>query len=98
MAQSTGCVFSRSCLPSHRSRPAKASPSGAPRAAPTRPPAGTPMPGYYSTRLSTSVHDDLHAKAIVMEAGGQRVALVACDLVGIPPTVIEEAREIVQRE
>ena len=55
------------------------------------PPAGTPMAGYYSTRLSTGVHDDLHAKAIVMEAGGQRVALVACDLVGIPPSVIEEA-------
>jgi neutral ceramidase len=62
------------------------------------PAAGTPMAGYYSTRLSTGVHDDLHAKAIVMEAGGQRGALVACDLVGIPPAVIEEAREIVQRE
>ena len=62
------------------------------------PPAGTPMAGYYSTRLSTGVHDDLHAKAIVMETGGRRVALVACDLVAIPPGVIEEAREIVQRE
>ncbi len=54
------------------------------------------MAGYYSTRLSTGVHDDLHAKAIVMEAGGQRAALVACDLVAVPPAVIEEAREIIQ--
>ena len=61
------------------------------------PPAGTPMAGYYATRLSTGVHDDLHAKAIVIASGGQRVALVACDLVGIPPAVIEEAREIIQR-
>src|SRR5215472_1662710 len=59
------------------------------------PPPGTPMAGYYSTRLSTGVHDDLHAKAIVIASGGQRVALVACDLVGIPPAVIEEAREMI---
>jgi hypothetical protein len=61
------------------------------------PPAGTPMAGYYATRLSTGVHDDLHAKAIVIASAGQQVALVACDLVGIPPAVIEEAREIIQR-
>lgn len=62
------------------------------------PPAGTPMAGYYATRLSTGVHDDLHAKAIVIESAGDSVALVACDLVAIPPSVIEEARDIAQRE
>src|SRR5690349_5382639 len=62
------------------------------------PPAGAPMAGYYQTRLSTGVHDDLHAKAIVIASGGDRVALVACDLVGIPPSVNEEARELIQRE
>src|SRR5258708_28214479 len=56
---------------------------------------GTPMAGYYATRLSTGVHDDLHAKAIVIASGGQRVALVACDLIGIPPAVVEEAREMI---
>src|SRR5436190_1595972 len=61
------------------------------------PAAGTPMAGYYSTRLSTGVHDDLHAKAIVLASGDQRAALVACDLVGIPPGVIEEARELIQK-
>ena len=60
------------------------------------PPAGTPMAGYYATRLSTGVHDDLHAKAIVIASGDQRVALVACDLVGIPPAVIEEARAAIE--
>jgi neutral ceramidase len=65
-------------------------------AVPISPPAGTPMAGYYATRLSTGVHDDLHAKAIVIESGSDRVALVACDLVAIPPSVIEEARAIVQ--
>jgi neutral ceramidase len=60
------------------------------------PPPGTPMAGYYATRLSTGVHDDLHAKAIVIASGCQRVALVACDLVGIPRAVVEEAREMTQ--
>src|SRR3954452_18765632 len=54
------------------------------------------MAGYYATRLSTGVHDDLHAKAIVIASGDQRVALVACDLVGIPPAIIEEARDIIR--
>src|SRR5580692_7808152 len=60
------------------------------------PPSGMPMAGYYSTRLSTGVHDDLHAKAIVLSSGEQQAALVACDLIGIPPAVIEEARALIQ--
>ena len=60
------------------------------------PPAGMPMAGYYSTRLMTGVHDDLHSKAIVIADGNQRVALVACDLVNLPPGVIEEARALIQ--
>ncbi|MDQ6704356.1 MAG: neutral/alkaline non-lysosomal ceramidase N-terminal domain-containing protein, partial [Acidobacteriota bacterium] len=60
------------------------------------PPAGMPMAGYYSTRLLKGVHDDLHAKAIVMSSGNNKAALVACDLIGIPPGVIEEARQMIQ--
>jgi hypothetical protein len=53
-----------------------------------------PMAGYYATRLATGTHDDLHAKAIVIESGGQKAALVACDLVSIPPAVVVEARRL----
>lgn len=60
------------------------------------PSAGMPMAGYYSTRLMKGVHDDLHAKAIVIASGDSRAALVACDLIGIPPAVIEEARKLIQ--
>jgi neutral ceramidase len=60
------------------------------------PPIGMPMAGYYSTRLLRGVHDDLRAKAIVMASGDQQVVIVACDLVGIPPAVIEEARQLIQ--
>ncbi len=62
------------------------------------PPTGMPMAGYYSTRLLQGVHDDLHAKAIVISSGAQKVALVACDLVGIPPAVIEDARKLIQAD
>lgn len=48
------------------------------------PPVGMPMGAQFYYRLSTGRHDDLHAKALVMEKDGVRVALVACDLVGIP--------------
>lgn len=56
------------------------------------------MAGYYSTRLMKGVHDEQHAKAIVMEMGEQRAALVACDLIGIPPGVIEEARALIEKD
>src|SRR6516165_8295619 len=43
------------------------------------PPVGAPMAGYYSRRASEGVHDDLHAKALVIEVGGAKSALVALD-------------------
>lgn len=58
---------------------------------------GTPMAGYYSTRLATGTHDDLMAKAIVFEKDGTKAALVACDLVALAPDIIEDARRIAER-
>lgn len=62
------------------------------------PPVGMPMAGYYSRRLMQGVHDDLHAKAIVIASGDRKIALVACDLAGIPPAVIEDARKLIQSD
>jgi neutral ceramidase len=62
------------------------------------PPAGTPIAGYYATRLMKGVHDDLHAKAIVLTSGDQQAALVACDLVAVPAGVIEEARQLIHAD
>jgi neutral ceramidase len=61
------------------------------------PPAGVPMAGYYYVRLSEGVHDPLHAKALVLESGGVKAALVALDLVGIPRPIVEAAREQIAR-
>jgi hypothetical protein len=56
-----------------------------------------PMAGYYNTRLSTNTHDELQAKAIVLEQEGARAALVVCDLISLPRTVVMQAREIISR-
>lgn len=55
------------------------------------------MAGYYSIRLATGTHDPLQAKAIVFEKDGRKVAMVACDLVGVSPIVIEEARRLIEQ-
>ncbi|MEO6912151.1 MAG: hypothetical protein ABI158_14645 [Edaphobacter sp.] len=62
------------------------------------PPVGAPMAGYYINRDATGTHDPLHAKAIVIEQGGTKVAMVACDLVSLPREISEEARGIVGKK
>jgi hypothetical protein len=61
------------------------------------PPVGTPMAGYYAERLSKGVHDPLHAKAIVLERGGKKAALVSLDLISTPLAMVEEARREIER-
>jgi hypothetical protein len=56
------------------------------------PPIGYRLAGYFSERLSTGVHDPLHAKALVLQQGPQQLALVACDLIGVPLDVTTNAR------
>lgn len=60
------------------------------------PPLGTPMAGYYVERAASGVHDELFAKAIVIEQGGVKAALVACDLIGVPRECVERARAAVE--
>src|SRR3954470_24599755 len=59
---------------------------------------GTPLAGYYETRISNAVHDDLYAKAVVLECGGNRAAMVSCDLISMPITVAQEARKIIEQQ
>ncbi|HXG33744.1 MAG TPA: hypothetical protein VNJ11_10280 [Bryobacteraceae bacterium] len=61
------------------------------------PPAGLPLAGYYNVRLATGVHDDLYAKALVLESGGSRAALVACDLIALEQDLVEAARALIEK-
>src|SRR5262249_35644723 len=61
------------------------------------PPVGTPMAGYYSERAAEGVHDDLHAKALVLEKDGAKTALVSLDLISTARQVVTEARREIER-
>jgi hypothetical protein len=61
------------------------------------PPIGIPMAGYYSERGAQGVHDELYAKAIVMEQGGAAAALVALDLIAAPRDLVDDARAAIDR-
>ena len=56
------------------------------------------MGGYYHVRYATGVHDDLHAKALVLEQGGAKAAIVSCDLVSLPRGFVEDARRLIQQQ
>ena len=60
------------------------------------PPEGTPLAGYYSQRGSKTVLDDIHSKAIVLEVGDTKAALVVCDLISLPRHVVTEARRQIE--
>lgn len=62
------------------------------------PGAGTAMSGYYHKRAARGVHDPLRAKAIVIEAGGVKAALVACDMLNVSERVVATARELIERD
>jgi len=58
------------------------------------PPVGTALEGYSARAdVSQGVHDDLYARALVLDDGETSVALVACDLVGVDRRLVAEARE-----
>jgi hypothetical protein len=60
------------------------------------PPEGTPLAGYYSERGSKTVLDDIYSKAVVLEVGDTRAALVVCDLISLPRHVVTEARRQIE--
>ena len=59
---------------------------------------GTPIAGYYSMRPGGEVLDDVHAKALVFEAGGTKAAIVIADLISLPRHVVTSARELIAKE
>ncbi len=61
------------------------------------PPVGTFLEGYGArTSGSVGVHDDLHARAIVVDDGETQAAIVGCDLVGIDRGLAAAVRQLVQ--
>ncbi len=61
------------------------------------PPLGGSMPGYFRDRQATGVLDPLKAKVLHLEQGGESVALVACDLIGMAASFVKRIREAIAR-
>ena len=59
---------------------------------------GTPMAGYYSPRGADGIHDPLLAKAMVIDDGQKKVALVSVDLIKTTFQVVAEARKLIAQQ
>jgi hypothetical protein len=62
------------------------------------PPLGLTIVGGFSPFPSKHVHDQLHARCLVLDDGDTRLALVVCDLLGLHRIVSDEARRLIQEK
>src|SRR5687767_11855973 len=61
------------------------------------PPVGAPMAGYYHSRGAEGALDPLYAKALVIDDGATKVALVALDLISTTVHFTREARAKIEK-
>ncbi len=57
---------------------------------------GVSLAGSFRDRKAVDVLDDLHAKALVLDDGNTKVALVVCDLIVLDAKYVNRAREIIE--
>jgi hypothetical protein len=62
------------------------------------PPLGQSIIGGFAPFPSTHVHDELHARCLVLDDGSTKLALVVCDLLGMHRLVSEEARRLIEKQ
>lgn len=62
------------------------------------PPLGELLVGGWQPYPAVHVHDELHARCLVLDDGKTRLALVLCDNVGIPREVFDAAGKIIHEE
>jgi hypothetical protein len=60
------------------------------------PPVGTPLGGYGERKgaPSTGIHDRIQAKALVLDDGATRLAILTTDLVGVSPDLTRRVAEL----
>jgi neutral ceramidase len=57
---------------------------------------GLDIVGGFVPAPSTHVHDELHARCLVLDDGQTKLALVVCDLLGLHRSVAIEARKLIE--
>jgi hypothetical protein len=56
---------------------------------------GTSLCGYFQDRKAADVHDELHAKSLVLDDGTTKLAFVICDVICVPKEVCDEAKALI---
>ncbi|WP_425617660.1 neutral/alkaline non-lysosomal ceramidase N-terminal domain-containing protein [Anatilimnocola sp. NA78] len=59
------------------------------------PPLGLEIVGGFVPYPAKHIHDELHARCLVLDDGQTKLAIVVCDLLGIHRAVSEEARKMI---
>ena len=62
------------------------------------PPLGTRIVGGFAPYPAEHIHDELHARCLVLDDGETRLVLVVCDLLGLHRSVSVEARRLIEEE
>jgi len=62
------------------------------------PPVDVALQGYFRTRISEGILDDLYARIMVLDDGERRVALVTCDLIGLSREVTAATRTLIAND
>jgi neutral ceramidase len=62
------------------------------------PPLGGGIVGGFLPIPARYVHDELHARCLVLDDGETRLALVVCDLLGLHRSVSDEARRLIESQ
>ncbi len=57
------------------------------------PPLGQPIVGNWNSPPATHIHDELHARCLVLDDGHSKIAFAICDNVGISRHVFDAARK-----
>ena len=61
------------------------------------PPLGSSLNGGFQDRKAQFIHDELHARTIVLDDGKSTLAFIVCDLCMIPRSVVLDAKEQIRQ-
>src|SRR5262245_53704055 len=59
------------------------------------PPIGEEIIGGFVPSPSKHIHDELHARCLVLDDGRTKLAMVVCDLLGVHRVVSDAARKLI---
>ncbi|MEM2110607.1 MAG: hypothetical protein QXX08_01875 [Candidatus Bathyarchaeia archaeon] len=59
------------------------------------PPLGVEISGYFEKRIARDIHDPLFSKALILDDGASKVAIVVCDLISVERKYLDNAKNVI---